>query len=520
MYHKLRPRLLKLIILTAITMALPLVQVEPAFAASTETIPSWAANEIQTWRDLGLLKGDQSGLIHPNDNLTRAEFMAFVNRVFNFTELSNAVFTDVPGDAWYAADISKAYAAGITSGIGSGKMAPLAPITREEAASILSRAFYVNEAKTSGGAFPDDGQLSSWARQAAYAMRDAGYISGDESGAFMPKKNATRAEVIKMINNIMGQLIAAPGTYSDINGRNVIVNTSGVTLSNLNISGDLYITCGAGQGSVTLRNSNITGTVFVIGKSSVSVEGSRINTLSVGSGAAGSVVNLDAGSSLQNLIAGAKVNVTGQGSIASATINANGVNIEPSPAKVILNADSAIIAGKTVTKNPGEQTPAETAGSGGHSNHGGHTSPESYETDLYTYDDVLNTFADTGAESLVKQYITFLQDPTYTPGIANTDTYVPDFTNAITFVNKDFTVHPSLFPALREVNTSVLDSGRSNLWIGTDTGVTKIKLADSSKTDYNLASKDLNDDKVLLLISDGGTGVYAITETGVSHIKR
>ncbi|MDF2656178.1 MAG: hypothetical protein K0R19_2652, partial [Bacillota bacterium] len=121
---------------------------------------------------------------------------------------------------------------------------------------------------------------------------------------------------------------------------------------------------------------------------------------------------------------------------------------------------------------------------------------------------------------LVKQYINFLQDPTYTPSIANVKTSMPNFTNAITFVNAEFNIHPSLFPALRDVNTSVLDSSRSNLWIGTNSGVTKIQLSDKAKTVYDLESQHLKDDKVLLLISDGGTGVYVITVTGVSHIKR
>ena len=115
MYHNL-PRLLKLIVLIAVLTTFILAQAVPAFAVSAETVPSWAASEIQAWKDLGLLQGDQNGLVHPNTNLTRAEFFTFVNRVFNFTEQSSTAFTDVPENAWYASEISKAYAAGITSG--------------------------------------------------------------------------------------------------------------------------------------------------------------------------------------------------------------------------------------------------------------------------------------------------------------------------------------------------------------------------------------------------------------------
>ena len=248
----------------------------------------------------------------------------------------------------------------------------------------------MTEDTTSGSTFPDDVQISSWAREAAYAMRDENYISGDTSGAFMPKKDATRAEVIKMINNVMGQLITSGGTYSGISGRNVVVNTAGVTISDLDITGNLYITCGAGQGSLNLQNAKITGTMFVSGGGSVGVEGSAvgemvidgqnddvqvtlngttvsgdvsvgsqanveltgsssISRLSISSGAAGSAVNLGSGSVLQNFIADAKVNVIGSGSISNAVINANNVSIAQTPANMTLNADSVIIAGKAIT---------------------------------------------------------------------------------------------------------------------------------------------------------------------------
>jgi S-layer homology domain. len=555
MYQKLRPKLLKHIVLMTVIATLVFSQAIPAFAATTETVPSWAANEIQTWKDLGLLKGDQNGLYHPNDNLTRAEFLTFVNRVFNFTDQSSTAFSDVPKTAWYAAEIAKAYEAGITTGVGNGKMAPLNTITREEVASILGRAFYVTGTGSSGNNFPDDGQISSWAKQAAYAMRDTGYITGDASGAFMPKKNATRAEVVKMINNVMGKLISTDGTYSGITGRNVVVNTSGTTLSDLNITGDLYITCGAGQGSLVIKNAKVTGTIFISGGGSVTIEnstignvavdkpkgaatialtgttvsgsltadsqaeidmtGSKISALTIDGKADGSAVRLDSASSLNTFTANAKVGVKGSGSIANAVINANNVSIEQTPANIKLNADSAVVGGKTIK---GDSASVPAAGGNGGGGSGGYVPPVSYDTEIFDYDTVSSSFSDNGAEGLVKQYIGFLQDQTYTPGIANKNTYMPNFTNAITFVNADFSVHPSLFPALRDVNTSVLDNSRKNLWIGTNSGVIKIQLSDMTKTVYD-DSKDLKDNKVLLLISDGGTGVYAITETGVSHIK-
>ena len=140
-------------------------------------------------------------------------------------------------------------------------------------------------------------------------------------------------------------------------------------------------------------------------------------------------------------------------------------------------------------------------------------------TVLYTYDEALSKLGSSDAEASVKMYIGFLQDATYHPATANPAVDMPtDLSNANTFVNHEFDVKPSLFPALRGVDTSVLDHNRKNLWIGTDEGVTKIELKSNKMTEYKTADKQLVDDKVLLLISDGGKGVFAITASGVARI--
>lgn len=145
--------------------------------------------------------------------------------------------------------------------------------------------------------------------------------------------------------------------------------------------------------------------------------------------------------------------------------------------------------------------------------------PLDLTTKIFTYDNVLADFSDSGVQGLVKQYIKFSQDPTYKPSIANAGSQVPSFTNATTFVKAGYNVKPSIFAAMRGINTSVLKASRTTLWIGTNEGVTKINLPDNSMTSYNKANDNLSDDEVILLIDDKASGVYAITKTGVSHIK-
>ncbi|BBI31383.1 S-layer homology domain-containing protein [Cohnella abietis] len=583
-----------IIIAMTSTMVFTYGQLSSAATVTKEVIPTWASAELASWKQLGLLKGDQNGLIQPNQAVTKAEFLAFVNRVFNYTLTSDKSFGDVAPTAWYAKDISKAAAAGIVLGDSKGNVAPLEILTREKAAIILSRVFDVASSASSGTKFADDGKISSWAAEAVYAMKGAGYVEGTANGSFQPQKALTRAEAVKMINNVMGLLIADSAAHADVKGGNLVVNTAGGSLTNATISGNLYITPGVGEGDFTIEDSQIAGTVYVLGggehsvifknskakhvkinkptsplrfvisgnssansidvfssaeivnetsnpiasltilassTDTVNVTGdvkdlvvnsgsilnvgeSNISKLTFSKLAKGSKAKLNKKAKVASLVADAPVSITGEGTIDEATINSDGVVLDQAPTKLILNAASASISGKEVKKDPGTIT---GGGSGGPVDPG---TPVDMSTKLYPYSDVLSKFSDNGAQGDVKKYIQFLQDPSYKPSIANEMTFVPDLVNAKTFVNQSFTVKPSIFPSMRGVNTSVLVENRTQLWIGTNKGVTKINLATNEMTEYTTSNEQLLDDFVLLLISDGSTGVYAITETGVSYIRK
>jgi len=563
-------------------------------AAIKESIPAWASAELGLWQQSGLLKGDRNGLVRPNETVTKAEFLAFVNRVFNYQAKSGKAFGDVSASAWYADEIAKAHAAGILQGNAQGNAAPLATLTREEAAVILSRVFDVAQVAAPAQKFADDEAISSWASSAVYGMKEAGYAQG-ASGSFQPKKGLTRAEAVKMINNVMGTLIADASSHASVTGGNAVVNTAGGTLQGAKISGNLYITPGVGEGDFTIENSEIGGTLYLLGGgehsiffknskakkikivkpagalrlvlgSGSSVEGiqaltsstivnessnpigsldilggvsdffnitggvallaldspsslnalsSIIGTLTFSGQAQGGKAKLDGKSKVGKAVLNSGVSVTGDGTVDEAEINAEGASFEKAPGKWTLKAKSATIAGKTVTGN-------SVAGGGGGGGGSSGSGPVDMSTKIYTREQVLSLFPETGAAGDAKQFVRFLEDSTYDPSKANTvvGATLPPFVNSTTFVNAEFDVKPSLFPALRGVNTSVLDGNRKYLWIGTDAGVTKIDLATNETAEYTAENKQLADNKTLLLISDGGTGVYAVTKDGVSYIRQ
>ncbi len=140
----------------------------------------------------------------------------------------------------------------------------------------------------------------------------------------------------------------------------------------------------------------------------------------------------------------------------------------------------------------------------------------------YTSEQALKDFSDSGAKGYVKQYIKFLQDPTYMP--SNNLTEISDqLANAQTFVNKDFTLKPSLFPTLENVTSSLLKQDGGTLWLGyKDGGVDRVNLSDNSV--HSFTAEMLGNERVLLLVDDtDGKGVWVIARNDnavvVEHIN-
>ena len=256
-------------LLSIILAAVMLLSLLPATAFAqdgtfSDTSGHWAATAIETWTNHGVLHGSD-GAFRPNAPITRAELAAVLNRVFGYTATSDTAFTDVPAGAWYASDIAKLYAAGIMVGDGGGTMRPTANITREEAAVMIARAFSIEENAGNENPFPDAAEISGWASFLVDGMKAIGYVNGDPNGNFNPKSPITRAEVVTILNNIVDAFYNAPSEAENLTARNVVARSTGVTLKNAAISGNLYITEGVADGDATLENVTVRGTTFVRG---------------------------------------------------------------------------------------------------------------------------------------------------------------------------------------------------------------------------------------------------------------
>ena len=229
---------------------------------------AWYAEAVSAAVDNGLLYGKSSTIIDPNGDMTRAEMAAIINRSFGcYAKADISKYTDVAKSKWYYDDVAMAVQMGTYNGRSSSTMAPDAPISRQEAMTVVARALeldYDSYAKTDLSAFSDRSEISNWALPYVRAMIGAGYIHG-HGKILAPLENITRAEFAQIFHNIIGSYITVKGTYDkDIKG-SVLVRTADVELKDLTVDGDLIIGCGVADGKIVLDNVNVTGRLLVWG---------------------------------------------------------------------------------------------------------------------------------------------------------------------------------------------------------------------------------------------------------------
>ena len=235
---------------------------------------AWYAEAVSAAVDNGLLYGKSSTIIDPNGDMTRAEMAAIINRSFGCYKVADiSQYKDVSKNKWYYKDVALAVQMGTYNGRSSSSMAPDAPITRQEAMTVVARALeldYDAYAKTDLSKFSDRSKISNWALPYVRAMVGADYIHGRTKG-LEPLDNITRAEFAQIFANIIGTYITEKGTYDkDIKG-SVLIRTNDVTFKDMTVDGDLIVGCGAADGKITLDNVKVTGRLLVWGGGTAAV---------------------------------------------------------------------------------------------------------------------------------------------------------------------------------------------------------------------------------------------------------
>ena len=169
---------------------------------------SWYADAVKKLTEKKIVSGDGSGMFYPLSSVTREQFVKML-LLASGTELKEVpnTFGDVAADSWYAPYVATALNLGIVRGVSDSEFGIGTNITRQDMAVLIARILESRGVSldTKSPAFTDDKEISNYAYDAVYAMKNLGIINGSD-GAFNPKANLTRAEAAKVISSLMDYL--------------------------------------------------------------------------------------------------------------------------------------------------------------------------------------------------------------------------------------------------------------------------------------------------------------------------
>jgi hypothetical protein len=186
---------------------------------------NWAEPFIRVLVGKGIIKGYPDGTFKPNQQVTRAEFAAMLNKAFDLQPIRDGKqFKDIPKKYWAKEVIDKAYRGGFLAGYADGSFSPNRNILRIESLVSLTNGSKLTAAANLNldAIFADSAQVPSYGKDPLIAATQRCMAVGvdyDSSqlpgGNFNPNQAATRADVAALIHQVLvstGKLTALDKT--------------------------------------------------------------------------------------------------------------------------------------------------------------------------------------------------------------------------------------------------------------------------------------------------------------------
>ena len=150
------------------------------------------------------INGYPDGTVRPDEGITRAEAAVIYYRLLGgYENESISTFSDLRGNEWYYQSVAYLERNGIIYGYPDGTFRPNDRITRAEYATMVVRLLDLAPVDTN--VFDD--VADHWAVGYINSAASEGWISGNGYGQFQPDLTITRAQVVTIINRIMGREI-------------------------------------------------------------------------------------------------------------------------------------------------------------------------------------------------------------------------------------------------------------------------------------------------------------------------
>lgn len=162
------------------------------------------SDETGRTHDDAYITGYEDGTFRPSGAITRAEaatMLAKLSDGFDPNTVYGTNLSDVPTWAWYYNYVAYLNSVGFITGDVYGAYRPDDNMTKAEFAILACRYLGLEPGGSSG--FADctghmaDGYIA--------ALRNAGYVGGDENGEFHPNEDMLRSSVVMMMNRILGR---------------------------------------------------------------------------------------------------------------------------------------------------------------------------------------------------------------------------------------------------------------------------------------------------------------------------
>lgn len=175
--------------------------------------------KIFTEDHVNYIIGFEDGTVRPEATITRDEVAAILFRLLKdeyrtlWLTRSTDKFTDLAEDRWSMTAFATLNTAGIFLGRGDGTIGAGDDITRAEFAALASR-FAIRDVEDLPNPYSDI--TGNWAEKEIKAVTAAGWFQGDDTGSFRPNDKMTRAEVVTVINRILGRDKVDLSTFKDI----------------------------------------------------------------------------------------------------------------------------------------------------------------------------------------------------------------------------------------------------------------------------------------------------------------
>ncbi len=175
----------------------------------TDVSGHWSAVYANELKAKNILNGDDKGNFNPDNNITRAEFIAIIVRAMKLEQIDyKDTYKDVTNSDWYASVVQTALDNGIVSP--DDNFRPNDNITRQEMAKIISivskASNKFDDIEIITPSFTDINDIADWAQEYVRFAYTIGLIGGMDDGSFKPLNNATRGEAAAVISRLLSKV--------------------------------------------------------------------------------------------------------------------------------------------------------------------------------------------------------------------------------------------------------------------------------------------------------------------------